>query len=74
MSLVQEIANKSLRDADVAIASKVDELAASPIQDVSVLASAINELKEQVRALNVTINGEPPIQPTVDKPAPTTPV
>lgn len=75
MALAADIANKSIREAIATIASEVDKLAASPVQDVSALTGAIADLRAEVKALNIAINGEPGSgEQGENPPAPTVPV
>jgi hypothetical protein len=68
MAYFDSIANKSIRDQIKALADKTDELASAPGADVSELTRTVRDLGDQVRALNVAINGEP--APIVDTGAP----
>lgn len=59
MSLAADIANKSIREAISTIANAVDSIKPVDAQGISELSVAVNDLKAEVKALNLAINGEP---------------
>jgi hypothetical protein len=73
MALAQDIANSSIRDSIRLIAEAVDKIQPADTSAVSALSVAVSDLKAEVKALNIAINGEP-AAPVTPEPSPTAPV